>query len=405
LRGFVMVVMALDHVRDFFGDMSFDAIDPHQTTVRHFFTRWVTHFCAPTFIFLTGVGAYLYAARGKSKPQLAWFLLTRGLWLLVLELTYIRFFFMQFDLSYFFTPLGVFWSIGWSMVLMAPLVLLPDAVVVALGLALIIGHNALDAVTPDQFGKWGWLWMLLHGQGMIVIFPPDPATGYRGMAVGTAYKIIPWVGVMMAGYGFGRVLLWERGRRRLFTAGLGVALIAAFLVVRGTNGYGDRNARLTEPNPKTVAELANYRAKASPTVNPPLPPDTFAALSFLNCEKYPPSLDFLLMTLGPALLLLAAVDRPLGRLGQIFVTFGRVPLFYYLLHVALIVPAAAVFFFAGQALGVYGSIDEVRRAGGLHVPLWGVYLLWLTAVTILYFPCRWFARVKARSRSPWVSYL
>src|SRR5262245_59629249 len=182
LRGLVMVVMVLDHVRDFFGDMSFDAIDAHQTTVRHFFTRWVTHFCAPTFIFLTGVGAYLYRSRGKSKPQLAWFLLTRGLWLLVLELTYMRFFFTGFDWSYSFIPLGVFWSIGTSMVLMAPLVLLPDWIVTSLGLAIVLGHNAFDSVSPNDFGRWRWLWILLHGHGELKIFA-DPTTGAKGIAI------------------------------------------------------------------------------------------------------------------------------------------------------------------------------------------------------------------------------
>src|SRR4051794_23462921 len=165
LRGFVMVVMALDHVRDFFGDVSFDAIDPHQTTVRHFFTRWVTHFCAPTFIFLTGVGIYLTGVRGRTRPQLAWFLLTRGVWLLVLELTYIRFFWTQFDLSYRFNPLGVFWSISWSMILMSAVVFLPDWLITTLGLAMILGHNAFDGVTPADCGAWGWLWTFLHGQG------------------------------------------------------------------------------------------------------------------------------------------------------------------------------------------------------------------------------------------------
>jgi uncharacterized membrane protein len=403
LRGLVMVVMALDHVRDFFGDMSFNAIDPHQTTVRHFFTRWVTHFCAPTFIFLTGVGIFLTGARGRTKPQLAWFVFTRGLWLIVLELTYIRFFWMQFDLTYEVIPLGVFWAIGTSMVLLAPLLLLPDWFVIGLGLALVLGHNALDGIRPEDCGAWGWLWKLVHGQGDFTLFA-DPAAGRKGIYVGTAYKMT-WVGVMMAGYGFGRVLLWERRRRQRFIVGLGLTMVVAFFALRGANVYGDRLPRLHEPDPKALAELEQHRAKASPTVCPPLQPATFAALSFLNCEKYPPSLAFLLMTLGPALLLLAAADRLHGPLSRVLVTFGRVPLFYYLLHIALIVPAVALWYFAGYALGVYGPIDEARRTGGLHVPLWGVYLLWLAAVTVLYFPCRWYADVKRRSRSAWLSYL
>jgi uncharacterized membrane protein len=395
LRGVVMVVMALDHVRDFFGDMTFNAIDPHESTVRHFFTRWVTHFCAPTFIFLTGVGIYLTKSRGRTKPQLSWFLLSRGAWLLLLELTYIRFFWSQFDLTYQSTGLGVFWSISWSMILMSLIVFLPDWLITVLGLAMILGHNALDGITPADCGEWGRLWCLVHAQGDIEI---------SGMTIGTAYKIVPWVGVMMAGYGFGRVLLWERERRQRFIVGLGIAMIAAFIVLRGINVYGDRKPRLLEPDPQATAELEKDRAKRPQTVNPPLPPTTFAVLSFLNCEKYPPSLDYLLMTLGPALLLLAAADRPLGSLGRAVVTFGRVPLFYYLLHIALIVPAAVGIYWIGHALGYYGSPTTVVQAGGL-LPLWGVYVAWLALLGILYFPCRWYADLKMRSRNPWLSYL
>src|SRR5262249_18181976 len=262
---------------------------------------------------------------------------------------------------------GVFWAIGTSMVLLAPLLLLPDWLVVGLGLAIVFGHNTLDSISPEDCGTWGWLWKLMHGQGDFkLIFGPggvlvaDPLDVRKGISVGTAYKLT-WVGVMMTGYGFGRVLLWERERRQRFIVGLGLAMIVAFLALRGTNVYGDRLPRLHEPDPQALAELQQYRAKASPTVNPPLPPATFAALSILNCETSPPSLAFLLMTLGPALLLLAAADRLHGPLSRVLITFGRVPLFYYLLHIALIVPAAALWYFAGYALGAYGPIDEVRR--------------------------------------------
>ena len=226
-------------------------------------------------------------------------------------MTYIRFFWSRFDLAYEFTPLGVFWSISWCMILMSVIVFLPDWLITTLGLAMIVGHNALDGIDPNVFGSWDWLWTFLHGQGDVE-FP--------WMKFGTAYKIIPWLGVMMAGYGFGRVMLWERERRQRFIVGLGLAMIAAFFVLRGINVYGDRMPRFTEPNSERLAEVAKFRQEiqkqvSNPTVNPPLPPTTFAVLSFLNCEKYPPSLDYLLMTLGPAFLLLAAADRPLGWLG------------------------------------------------------------------------------------------
>jgi uncharacterized membrane protein len=400
LRGFVMVVMALDHVRDFFGDVSFDAIDPHQTTVRHFFTRWVTHFCAPTFIFLTGVGIYLTKTRGRTKPQLSWFLLSRGAWLLVLELTYIRYFWMQFDLTYKVTSLGVFWSISWCMIFMSLIVFLPDWLITVLGLAMIVGHNALDGVTLADYGAWDTVWRLLHAQGDIE---------FGGMNIGTAYKLVPWLGVMMAGYGFGRVLLWDREPRQRFIIGLGLAMIAAFFVLRGINVYGDRTPRLNGPDTKVLAEIEKGRAdrlkKQLPlTVNPPLPPATFAALSFLNCEKYPPSLDYLLMTLGPALLLLAAADRPMGPFGRAVVTFGRVPLFYYMLHIAVIVPIAVAIYSIGRLAGVFDRSATVVQDVGL-VPLWGVYLVWLVLLVILYFPCRWYADLKRRSRNPLLSYL
>ena len=299
LRGFVMVVMALDHVRDFFGDVSFDAIDPHQTTVRHFFTRWITHFCADVY-FSPWRWHLPDETRGRTKPQLSWFLLTRGAWLLLLELTYIRFFWTKFDLNYTFIPLGVFWSISWCMLLMSLIVFLPDWLITVLGLAMIVGHNALDGFGAAQLGDWGGIWTFVHDQGI------DQGVVKIGwIKFATAYKLVPWVGVTMAGYGFGRVLLWDRESRQRFIVGLGLAMIAAFVVLRGINVYGDRTPRFTSPDSETVARIEKDRADriahpVPPTINPLLSPATFAALSFLNCEKYPPSLDYLLMTLGPA---------------------------------------------------------------------------------------------------------
>lgn len=400
LRGLVMVIMALDHVRDFFGDVSFDAIDPHQTTVRHFVTRWVTHFCAPNFLFLTGAGAYLYLARGKSKRQLAYFLFTRGLWLLLLELTIIRFFWLQFDLTYEFTPLGVFWAIGWSMVLMAPLVLLPDFLVTCIGVVMVFGHNALDHLDKAvEWGRWEWLWQLLHGQGDFQ---------FHGMYIGTAYKIIPWVGVMMTGYGFGRILLFEAGRRRRWLIGLGLGMIVLFLVLRSVNVYGDRVPRLNAPDAERMAEINKYRSKSKfpVTEQPPLSPMEFQAISFCNCEKYPPSLSFLLMTLGPAILVLALVfDRQLGPLGRAIVVFGRVPLFYYLMHLVVIMGGASLVYLVCRQMGVYHSTEDIIQMGGFHTPLWGVYLIWLGMLVILYFPCKWYSEFKRRSRNPIWSYL
>jgi uncharacterized membrane protein len=408
LRGLVMVVMALDHVRDFWGDVTFDAIDPHQTTLRHFFTRWVTHFCAPTFIFLTGAGVYLAAARGRTKTQLVGFLFTRGLWLILLEFTVLRLCWLWGDLTYEFMPGGVLWAIGASLVLMAPLILLPDWLITLLGLALILGHNAFDGVKGESFGSWSWVWYILHDQGPIRILAPDPATGFKGVTFFPAYKVVPWVGVVMVGYGFGRVLLFDPARRLRWLVGLGLGLCVAFIAVRGLNAYGDPKPWLHEPDAQVLAKLAEPPPAGTPprTAWPPLSPREFDALSFLNCEKYPPSLDYLLMTLGPALLLLAAAFAvPPGPLGRILITFGRVPLFYYLLHLPLIFAAAYLAYLVGHWQGAYGSLESFLRAGGLRLPLWQVYLVWLAVVVILYFPCRWYADLKRRSRSVWLSYL
>jgi uncharacterized membrane protein len=337
----------------------------------------VTHFCAPTFIFLAGTAAFLSGTRGKSTRALSWFLLTRGLWLALLEVTVNRMLWM-FNYDLLHHGAGVFWAIGWSMVALAGLVYLPAPVVALLGVAMIVLHNLLDGLTADQVGLPGWLWVILHSPGEVPVV--DDIT------FGTGYCLIPWVGVMAAGYGFGALLQLDRSVRRRRIAQLGAALTLGFLLLRAANVYGD-------PNPWVEQSSLLW-----------------TCLSFLNCTKYPPSLLFLLMTLGPALLALALFDRPLGPLARPIVTFGRVPLFFYLLHIPLIHGAAVLFDFARFGWSPLAGAGpwEVRPEAvpatyGLSLPL--VYLVWIAVLLVLYWPCRWFAEVKRRRRDVWLSYL
>jgi uncharacterized membrane protein len=393
LRGVVIMLMALDHVRDFFTDrLTLDPTDLSRTTEALFLTRWVTHFCAPTFIFLAGVGAFLSTTRGKSKHELAWFLLTRGLWLVFLELTVIR-------ASWWFNwdPLhhgvGVFWPIGWSMVALAGLVFLPTSAVTTFGVVMIAYHNLLDGRTAEQVRLPAWLWVILHQPG------EAPVVG--SITFGTSYCLVPWMGVMAAGYGFGSLLLLEPRVRRKQLFGLGAALTVAFILLRAANVYGD---------PRPWAQQSDA---------------LFTLFSFLNCTKYPPSLLYLLMTLGPAILALAFFDRPpspyplpqdggegrvRGALARPIITFGRVPLFFYLLHIPLIHGGAVLldylrFHESPLANGGPWDVkpDAVPSNYGLSLPM--VYLVWVGVLVLLYPACRWFAEVKRRRRDAWLSYL
>jgi uncharacterized membrane protein len=383
VRGVVMVVMALDHVRDFFHiyAKSFDPLDPSKTWTALFFTRWVTHFCAPTFVFLAGTGAFLSTHRGKTKPELARFLLTRGLWLVLLELTLVRFgWFFNFD--YHVMIAQVIWAIGWSMVVLAGLVFLPVRAVAAVGLALIFLHNLLDGLSADSFGSFRWLWVLLHEQNVLTLRP--------GFFVFVAYPLVPWVGVMAVGYAFGSLLTLERERRRRVLLSIGGAAVLLFVVLRALNVYGD-------PTPWASQGRGAW----------------FTFLSFINTQKYPPSLLFLLMTLGPSIIAVALFDREggAGRLARPFVVFGRVPLFYYLLHVPLMHLVAVIFSYVkyGRAEWLFLNWPPpgapTLEPQGYGYDLWVVYLIWLGVVAALYPLCRWFAAVKRRRQDAWLSYL
>jgi len=381
LRGMIMVLMALDHVRDFFPPSNYDPLDLSKTNAALFLTRWITHFCAPVFTFLAGTGAFLALTRGKSKRELSWFLFSRGLWLAFLEVTWVRCLGWNFDFDFHFVGVGTLWSIGWSMVVLSALVFLPTWAITAFGVIMIAVHNAFDSVGPRSFGTLSWMWKVLHANGSF-----EWAPGYH---VGIGYALIPWMGVVAAGYGFGTLLLLEPVRRRKWLLLLGVAITLAFIALRWTNTYGDSLYGKSHH----WSEQKNF---------------LFTVFSFIDVHKYPPSLLYLLMTLGPALIVLALLDRGTPRLLRPILVFGRVPLFYYLLHLPLIHGSAALLAYArfGHADWLFGSpFNWAKAPPGAAFALPVVYAIWIAVVLLLYPVCRWFAEVKRRRRDAWLSYL
>ncbi len=395
LRGIVMVIMMLDHTRDFVHADFLRGMQPEDLTTTNpavFFTRWITHYCAPTFVFLAGTGAYLQLARGKSKSSLSKFLVTRGLWLIVLEITLVRFGIM-FSFDYrFFGFLQVIWVIGISMVILAALIHLPIKVIGAFGVGMIFLHNLLDRFQVTGWNGpgtpipsvWAKLWILLHQP-----FSGFPVLPVMSPVVFVVYNIIPWVGVMAAGYAFGSIYQKDTALRRRWLLVMGGTATALFFFLRAINLYGD---------PSRWSSQKNL---------------VFTILSFLNTSKYPPSLLFLLMTLGPAMLALALFESDtkfLGPLRNPLVTFGRVPLFFYLLqwYTAHLI-AIALGWLAGQPVAFQweSPVDKFSHPPppGIGFPLWVVYLCWIGGILLLYPLCKWFAGVKARRRNWWLSYL
>ena len=371
LRGLVMIVMALDHTRDFFAGGGFNPRDVADPAL--FLTRWITHFCAPTFIFLAGISAFLYGAKGRSKLDLSEFLLTRGLWLVLVEFTLVRF---GWSFGVFFNAFlaQVIFAIGVSMIALAALVYLPRWAIATVGIVMIAGHNALDGIKPEHFGSFSVIWNFLHVPATL-----DLGGGAKFRVL---YPLIPWIGVMAAGYALGPVFLMQRTARLRWLIGLGIAVIAGFVLLRATNLYGD-------PAPWVM----------HPTWSATL-------LSFINCEKYPPSLLYLAMTLGPALLMLAAFESARGRVADWITTYGRVPFFYYLAHLVLIHALALAFasamsFDTGWLIGQF----PFGKPAGWGLNLAGIYVVWAIVIVALYPACRWFAALKARRREWWWSYL
>jgi uncharacterized membrane protein len=371
VRGGVIVLMALDHVRDWVTDGRVQPENLRHGSFALFATRWVTHFCAPTFFLLAGVGIGILRARGTSPNEISRFLLVRGVWLLILELivTPVGW---QFGVQLVPAFALVLWALGWSMVIMAVVVHLPPTPIATLSLLTIAGHNLLDRIRPEDFGRFAGVWRILHVPGFAV-----PGVLF------IAYPLVPWVAVMALGYVLAGVYGRDQKARRRSLLQWGVAASALFVGLRALNGYGD-------PAPWT-------------TLGSPL----MTAASFLNVRKYPPSLDFLLMTLGPALVALSAAERMHGRGARWLAVYGRVPLFFYVAHI-FVAHAAAVLLALVQG-GELRRIQVVNNPAAIPawygLPLAGVYVVWVAVVVALFVPCQWFAAVKNARRGGWLRYL
>lgn len=363
-----MVLMAIDHVRVYSG------LPAGGPTPGIFFTRWITHFVAPAFIFLAGTSAFFY---GRKRSDLSRFLALRGAWLVFLELTVIRIgWTFNLDFAHYLLA-GVIWVIGWCMILMAGLVKLRPRTVGIIGVAIIALHNGVMPWLINHTPALGELWKILY-----IGFFNGPVAGTPLIVL---YSIIPWIGVMAAGYAFGTVLTWERERRNRVCLRLGLGAMALFLVLRAFNIYGD-------PRPWSTTT--------------PMP----GVLSFLNTTKYPASLLFLLMTLGPTLAVIPLLDRARGRIAQWTTTFGRVPFFYYVLHIPLI--HALALLVSAIRLGSVSPwlftnhpMANPPPPDGYTWSLALLYLVWAIAILALYFPCRWYADFKARRGDWWLKYL
>ncbi|MEO6719287.1 MAG: heparan-alpha-glucosaminide N-acetyltransferase domain-containing protein [Ferruginibacter sp.] len=381
LRGIVIVIMALDHVRDYFhaDNFLFDPTDLSHSNPAIFFTRWITHFCAPTFVFLAGTSAFLVGER-KTKRQLSVFLLTRGLWLMLLEITIVSFAW-SFSPAFIFTRLQVIWVLGFSIVILSAVIHLPIRVILIVGVLILFFHNALDNIHVTENTFKGFVWAELHERKRFVI---------DGYTIATSYPVLPWFGIMALGYCFGQ--LYQKGfdviKRKKILLTIGGIAIGLFIILRGLNIYGDKD--LWSPQNSLAMTVC----------------------SFLNTTKYPPSLLYTLMTLGVSIIFLALSERKLGWLGNRLIHFGRVPMFFYLLHLYLIHLLATV------AIAISGrpwtdtiitftpSAKDSPWLAGYGFSLLGTYLVWLFIVVMLYPICKWYDKYKQNNKDKWwLSYL
>jgi uncharacterized membrane protein len=384
IRGAAMILMAIDHVRVYSG------VPPGGPTPGVFFTRWVTHFCAPAFIFLAGTSIFFY---GRKHADLSKFLLIRGGWLVFLELTFLRVAWtFNFDFRHYEIA-GVIWVIGCCMILMSGLVKLPVAVVGAIGMVIIAAHNLMDShmgklLEGMDNDKLSGFWKIFY----VGFFAGPMRFGPDGPNLIVLYSIIPWIGVMAAGYGFGKILILEPAQRKRLCLAISLSAVGLFLVLRGLNLYGD-------PRPWHAAAHGRNGL-------PPMP----GLLAFLNTSKYPASLSFLLMTLGPIIALIPLLEGLRGALARRIAIFGRVPFFYYMLHIPLIHALALVV--SKIRLGVVSPWLFTNHPMGNPEPpqgyVWSLpllYAVWGIAIVLLYFACRWFAEVKARRNDWWLRYV
>jgi uncharacterized membrane protein len=388
LRGVVMVLMALDHTRDFFGSGTFfsEPTDLSTTTPLLFLTRWITHFCAPVFVFLAGTSAFLYGTRRESIKEVSWFLFTRGIWLIIVEVVINRFGW-TFDITFSTITLQVLWAIGASMVFLSALVFLPRLLIFSIGIVLVFGHNLLDFAGSffgqgysDSFvQEWTtvarFIWSVLH-QPNYVVLGPD-------FGINIAYPLIPWIGVMALGYVFGTLYhkVYDAGKRKSRLLWMGIGATSLFLLLRAFNLYGD-------PSPWSTQKSS-----------------IFSIMSFANTTKYPPSLLFLLMTLGPSFLFLYWTENVKNRVTDSLIIIGRVPFFFYVIHIYVIHLLALLgLVYAGRSWTEYILTSKSFMAGTLAdfgFSLVVVYLIWLLVVALLFPICKWYNDYKTNHREKW----
>lgn len=379
LRGAVMIIMALDHTRDFFHSKAVtdNPLNLATTTIPLYFTRWITHFCAPVFVFLSGLSAYLSSLK-KTRKEAGIFLVKRGLWLLLAEVTLVTLG-LTFNPYFNFIILQVIWAIGWSMILLGILSMVAGRFIPVIGLLLFLGHNLLDHIALPSGGTAAVLWGVFFRAPLVV-----PVGG--NYIIGDFYAILPWTSAMLLGYSAGR---WFRNdfpaqqrKKRLLV--MGSVLILLFVVLRLINVYGN-------PQPWN---------KGNGLID--------SLLSFLNTSKYPPSLHYLCMTLGPACILMAVMENARGTISRVLSVYGRVPFFYYILHFYLLHTVLVIIFFASghtTAQIADGQTPFLFRPAAFGYGLPVVYIIWLSVVALLYRPCRWFSRYKQTHRQWWLSYV
>lgn len=379
LRGVVMIIMALDHVRDYFHSEAFlfSPTDLDRTSPALFFTRWITHFCAPVFVFLAGTSAYFVGLR-KGAGEVSSFLLKRGLWLIVLEFTVINFSWF-FNVRFSFLALTVIWALAIGMILLSLAVRLPFRAILATGIVLVGAHNLLDSVHVDGSGPGAVAWAVLHETRVF---------SFEDVFLFTGYPIIPWTGVMLLGYCFGRLYTKEftqKRRLRILTR-TGLIFIGSFVLLRALSVYG---------------EPSSWKVYNDPV---------FTFLSFINVTKYPPSLLYILITLGPAFLFLAAVEDMKGRITGYITALGRVPMFYYIIHLyvihilAVVAAMATGFEFSDMVFNTW--VTDSPNLKGYGFGLGFVYFVWMAVVIVLFPLCLWYDRYKSSHREKWwLSYL
>jgi uncharacterized membrane protein len=375
VRGLIMIIMTLDHTRDFLHYPGPSPLNMQTTTVILFFTRWITHFCAPTFVFLSGVSAFL-AGRRRTKNELSKFLLKRGAWLILSDIVIISFLF-TFDLQYHIFVLEVLWAIGFGMIILALLIRTTLPVIAAIAVVIIFGHNVFDYISLPQNGLGGaFITLFLSAVASVI-----PLSVNR--AIVELYAVIPWTGALLLGYIFGT--LYKTGfnakRRQNILLVSGLSLIGLFILLRSINHYGD-------PAPWTIQRNTAH-----------------TILSFLNATKQTPSLIFFCMTLGPVMVLLSLAEKINNRLSAVCQVYGNVPYFYFIVHLCLLrIVNIVLILIEGLPMRSPGS-PLVWQAPGFGHPLWAVYLFWIAVVALLYFPCRWYGNYKRTHGQWWLSYI